>query len=84
MCVTLILPSATVCNLIYTVSENFQVVYLSTLSVHVYIFDMKERSENNSTLWLKDNTMHEGVAPLVWRFGGFPILISNPAPCNGR
>lgn len=24
------------------------------------------------------------VLPLVWRFGKFPILISSPAPCNGR
>lgn len=53
----------------------------------LYIFVLQARDgqrENNPTLWLKDNAMDEGVAPLVWRFGEFPILISHPAPCNGR
>lgn len=51
----------------------------------IFVFQAREgQRENNSTLWLKDNAVDEGVAPLVWRFGEFPILISHPAPCNGR
>lgn len=56
----------------------------SILKSHVVILKHERVKRKQSDIVMKDNTVHEGVAPLVWRFGWFPILISNPAPCNGR
>lgn len=70
-------------TVVFMLVETFSLCY-SIIWTYFIFQARREQWENNSALWLKDNSVDEGVAPLVWRFGEFPILISNPAPCNGR